>query len=125
MNEEDRIQSSIVKFFRKAYAGKCAAVANGGWRNQLEALKLKMTGVDAGHPDLVFWCPHGAFLMEVKTPTGTLSKIQKEYIADLRDMGYPVAVVHSLEEAQAAMKVWAFQPKQPRARTEAERRTWL
>lgn len=125
MTEEDRIQASIVKFFRKTYVGRCAAVANGGWRNQLEAVKLKMTGVDAGHPDLVFWCPHGPFLMEVKTPKGTVSKPQKEYFEDLRGMAFPVAVVHSLEEAQAAMKMWQFQPKGQAERSEAERRTML
>lgn len=108
MVEEDRIQAAIVLHFRRTYAGLIASVPNGGLRHKREAVKLKATGILAGHPDLIIYSPKGMFLMEVKTAKGPLSDAQKVVIPELRDLGFEVAVVRSLDDALGAFKAWGL-----------------
>lgn len=122
MTEAD-IQTAIVAHFRRHYAGRCAHVANGGYRSKLEAVRLKRMGVEPGCPDLVFWTPRGCYLMEVKRPDGRLSSAQIAFIEDLRDLCFDVAEVRSLDEAKAAFEAWKLPRKPPHERSEAEART--
>ncbi|HEX2554215.1 MAG TPA: VRR-NUC domain-containing protein [Microvirga sp.] len=117
---ESEIQTSIVVFYRRTYAGKIHHAANGGRRAAVEAIRFKREGVEAGHPDLSIYCQGRAYFMEVKRPGGTYSYRQIAYIRDLRADGFDVAEVESLEEAKAAFEAWGLPPKRARVRSNAE-----
>lgn len=76
------------------------AIPNGGKRGKAAAGKMKAEGQRAGMPDLclpVALLGYHALYIEVKTPKGRASPIQKEVIERLRNQGNAVAVVRSLE----------------------------
>lgn len=58
-------------------------------------------GLKPGAPDLACYWNHGHALIEVKRKGGKLSPAQEILHTELAEMGWPVAVVHSDEEAQA------------------------
>jgi hypothetical protein len=89
------------------------AVPNGGQRNKVVASKLKAEGVKAGVPDICIVADDGqAFFLEVKKPRtdnsgkGTLSKVQKEFIAKIREAGGEVKVVYSVADVIEACIDW-------------------
>ena len=118
--EESRIQRAIVAHYRKTYAGKIVHVPNGGKRGRLEAIRFKEEGVESGHPDLIIYNDGRVYLMEVKAPGGVYSDNQKAFIQHLRDDGFDVAGVESLDEAKRAFEAWGLSLKAPRVRSEAE-----
>ena len=118
--EESRIQQAIVAHYRKTYAGKIVHVPNGGKRGHLESIRFKDEGVEAGHPDLIIYNAGRVYLMEVKAPGGTYSDRQKAFIRELRNDGFDVAGVESLEEARHAFEAWGLAPKVTRARSAIE-----
>lgn len=66
------------------------AIANGGSRHMLEAVRLKATGVTPGIPDLFLSIPaqkHGLYL-ECKSEKGRLSEQQEEKIELFKSVGY-------------------------------------
>lgn len=76
---EDKIQASL---FEKVWnqlpqTRRCLfSIPNGGTRNQIEAVKLRATGLVAGEPDLIFIWNGKAYGIEMKTSTGILSEKQ-------------------------------------------------
>lgn len=109
---EDKIQSDCFMWFYNAYPvlrGLLFHIPNGGQRSAREANKFKAMGVIAGIPDLFLSIPsrnknglntglyYGLYI-EMKTPTGVLSKEQKEIHIKLIAQGYHVTVCRSLEE---------------------------
>lgn len=79
---EDNLQAQCYQWAWNAYptTRRCLwAVPNGGWRNKIEAMKLKATGVVAGVHDMHFyWC--GKFYtFELKVGKNKLSTAQKEW----------------------------------------------
>lgn len=101
---EDRLHISCVRYF--AYAHPELALLlhhspNGGKRNAREAARFKAMGTRAGFPDLALLVPrgnyHGAFF-ELKAPKGVLSAHQKAYIEALREQGYYVAIIRSIDD---------------------------
>lgn len=85
--------------FRPHTRGFILHIPNGGYRNKIEAAKLKQMGVLPGFPDYQLILPGGRIvLLEAKTATGSLSKAQK----GLHDLyafnGIPVNIFRSLEE---------------------------
>lgn len=101
---EDNLHISCVRYF--AYAHPELALLlhhspNGGKRNAIEAARFKAMGTRAGFPDLALLVArgkyHGAFF-ELKAPKGVLSAHQKAYIEALREQGYYVAIVRSIDD---------------------------
>ena len=84
------------------------AIPNGGSRNQLEAVKLKRTGVKAGVPDLFLPVSrkgkHGLYIEMKRKEGGRLSDYQKEWLEKLSKQGYETAVCHGLDEAIAIVE---------------------
>lgn len=75
-------------------------VPNGGNRSAREGMQFKASGVIAGVPDLLFiWDGH-TYGFEVKTQSGTVSKVQSDLHAIWKENGIKVKVVRSLEEFQ-------------------------
>ena len=68
---------------------------------------MKGDGTKAGFPDLLcLWAPGTGCLMEVKRPkTGTLNDNQKSVISRLEEIRWPVAVVTSVDEAFAFLRL--------------------
>lgn len=87
------------------------AIPNGGYRNKLEARKLKEQGVKKGVSDLFFAIPRlggintlcGLFL-EVKTSKGKLTEEQANWIVKMRNACYGAVVVRSVDEGIQAIK---------------------
>lgn len=83
------------------------AIPNGGYRNKIEAARLKKEGVKAGVSDLFFAFPafkfHGLWI-EIKTKKGKLSKEQKNWIELMSFMNYKAVVVYSVDEGIQAIK---------------------
>lgn len=78
------------------------AVPNGGMRNKIVASKLKAEGVKAGVPDYVLPVPrgtHAGLALELKTMTGSASPEQKQWLSDLRAVGWRAEVCKGWESA--------------------------
>ena len=105
---EAAIHRSILAYLRAVLPSGWLTihVPNGGSRHRIEAANLKRLGVVAGWPDLSIYGPTGCYFMEVKTPTGRLSNNQRQIIDQLKDMGHPVAVVTSIDDARDAVEEW-------------------
>ncbi|WP_333577899.1 VRR-NUC domain-containing protein [Sphingobacterium sp.] len=77
-------------------------VPNGGNRSAREGMQFKASGVIAGVPDLLFIWNGQTYGFEVKTLTGTVSKVQSDLHSIWEANGISVKVVRSLEEFQPA-----------------------
>ena len=113
---EHEIQAAIVRW-AELNAGRYPslrllfAIPNGGWRHLTTAAKLKAEGVRPGVPDLFLACPRycgevwapGLFI-EVKR--GTMGRVREQqalWAGALRDVGYAVELVRSVEEGIAVL----------------------
>ena len=110
---EDQEQASFIQYcamMASKYKGLdlIYAIPNGGSRNQLEAQKLKRTGVKAGVPDLFLPVArngkHGLYIEMKRKEGGRLSEYQKEWLTKLAEQGYETAVCHGLDEAIATVE---------------------
>ena len=84
-----------------ALTGKCLL-----WRNNTGQYGRVRFGLGVGGADLVGLVrPHGRwFALEVKTPSGRLSKAQKNWARAVTDAGGFVACVRSVDEALMALE---------------------
>lgn len=94
------------------------AIPNGGNRHIVTARKLKAEGVNPGVPDLCLPYPkiysdgwdketqwHGLYIeMKTRTPMGSVSPDQEDWIDYLRGVGYKVAVCWNADEAIQAIE---------------------
>ncbi len=84
-------------------------VPNGGKRPKGEAGKLKAMGAKPGYPDLTLprrAGPWTGLAIELKSPTGTVSQDQKEWLTAFLAEGWLVAVVRSLDDFIAVVQVF-------------------
>lgn len=83
------------------------AIPNGGRRQIREAVKLKAQGVTKGVWDIFVAIPscgyHGLWI-EFKAGKNKLTKEQKLFGENMREMGYATHVCYSVDEAIAALK---------------------
>jgi hypothetical protein len=111
---EQILQTRIVARLRRDFDCAPFAVPNGGTRGRVEAIRLKESGVVAGHPDLIVYGREGlVVLLEVKAPGGDLSDAQRVVIPDLQSRGFPVFIVDTVEEAVEALRDTGFGPPHP------------
>ncbi len=125
-NREHRIQAAIVKWWRQAAAGfwldprLLFAIPNGalyghGMERVIRAKMLKAEGLTNGAPDLLLCVGRyeaglnhppprlNALFLEVKTPGGTVKPEQAKMHELLKEQGYCVAIVRSVDEGIAAI----------------------
>lgn len=98
---EARIQGEAFQWFHNSYPalrGLLYHVPNGGVRDRLTANTLKATGVVAGVPDLEFHFWKRTFFFEFKTPTGKVTPVQAAIHSKLKEHGFLVFVVRSVDE---------------------------
>jgi hypothetical protein len=77
------------------------AIPNGGGRDIVTASRLKAEGVRAGMPDLFLAVPRigrAGLFIELKTPAGRPTPLQREVMAALELQGYGVAMPRSVAE---------------------------
>lgn len=108
---EDKIQQDIVEWFNNNYClrhhnPQCLifSVPNGGTRNKLEAIKLKLTGMKAGVSDLIVILPNKILFVELKTLKGTQSDKQKDFERAVVDLGFDYLLIRSLHEFKQKIK---------------------
>ena len=94
-DSEHLIQRESVQWIRQYTPFLVYAIPNGGKRGRLEAMRLQAEGVTAGMPDLHL--PELRLWIEMKTPTGTVSPVQKAMHDRLAVMD-TVAVCRSVQE---------------------------
>lgn len=108
--EEHRIQSTCVRWFRLQYRTQSKllfAIPNGGRRDIVTAAKMKEEGVVAGVADLFLAIPcngyHGLWI-EMKTSKGRQQTTQKEFEKSVLEQGYQYKVCRSLNEFMNIIK---------------------
>jgi len=102
---EDILQAEIFKFYHNKYCNKLSnpqhlifSVPNGGYRNKIEAMKMKATGLVAGVSDLIIVQPNRILFVELKKQNGIQSKEQKEFQRKINILGFEYHIVRSKEE---------------------------
>lgn len=102
---EHRIQCACVQWFSIQYPrlhGRLFAVPNGGRRDKITAVKLQSEGVVAGVADLILLKSnrdYGALLVEMKTPKGKQSALQRKWQLTLcSEDEYKYVVCRSLDD---------------------------
>ncbi len=98
---EDKLQSSIwIKAWNEyPEARRCMwAVPNGGVRNQLEAIKLKATGVLPGVFDMHLYWQNQLYCFEFKVGYNNLSDHQIQWQAAIEKQGAKTFLIRSEEE---------------------------
>lgn len=103
---ESHLQIACVRWFKLQYptlAQILCAVPNGGSRNKLEAVRLKMEGVTAGCSDLLLLTPrndYGCLCIELKTEekSSRQSESQKQWQKATEQAGNKYVICRSLDE---------------------------
>lgn len=98
---ESRIQAEIVTFARNELGipvGCLFSVPNEGKRTVVNASRLIAQGLVSGVPDLVLCISGKVFFFEVKDAKGRASKRQELVHGNLKNQGFEVFIVRSLED---------------------------
>jgi len=82
----------------------------GGKAGMIDGARKKAMGQMPGWPDIevMLWSNIGPVFFEVKTVRGVVSKEQGAVLTRLRDLGYRVAVVHSIDDVRAELCEWGI-----------------
>lgn len=103
-DEEHRIQSACVKWFRLQYPKMrkiLFSVPNGGRRDIATGTKLKEEGSVSGVSDLIFLKRnrfYSSLCIEMKTPDGIQSLEQKEWQREAEAAGNKYAICRSVDD---------------------------
>lgn len=101
---EDKLQAEFFKWVWNTYPNlrkRMWSVPNGGYRNKLEALKLKATGMIAGVWDLHLFYQGQFHIIETKVGRGRLSSEQIEWKEVMESEGAISHVYYTLDEGKA------------------------
>lgn len=103
---EAQFQASIVQQLKWCLPvdADYQAVPNGGHRHDKVGAILAGQGVRAGAPDLEVYYQGRVIFIELKTPVGVVSMVQKQRHTKLRGCGCPVYVCSSPEAVWSALK---------------------
>ncbi len=109
VDREGPIHVAILRFLRLALPGAVIhhspnAIGLSGVQIERQISKARHMGTVKGFPDLIVLSSHGTFLFEVKALGNYADADQRDLHTSLRDMGYPVFVVRSPEDAEAALR---------------------
>ena len=105
MKTEHEEQREFVMWVRQTYPGvRIFAIPNGGQRSRTTGGKLKAEGVSAGVPDL--YIPQLRCWIEMKREKGgTVSPVQRDWIAYLESIGDTVIVGYGCADAVNKIKL--------------------
>jgi hypothetical protein len=100
-SREAILQGALITWVKLQYPKEIIFhIPNGGFRTISEGARFKRMGVAPGIPDLMLARPNGGYgglFIEMKAQDGRLSDNQRKMIAALKNVGYRVEVVSSLE----------------------------
>jgi hypothetical protein len=103
-HEEHDLQCACVNWFNLQHPNmrlNLFAVPNGGRRDKVTGARLKAEGVRPGVPDLILLKQrhgYGALLIEMKTPKGVLSQLQRIWRDHITKDGYKHVVCRSVQD---------------------------
>lgn len=89
------------------HVGFWSHIGHGGG-GQLRGSILKGMGLKAGLPDYYLTHSGNSFWIELKTPTGAVSKEQRKVHRQLTDHGAQVGVCRSINDVKNAVNYWGF-----------------
>lgn len=102
MKKSESLEQITVIDFCEAKGWYIIHIPNEGKRSPRTGDLLKRMGLRPGFPDLFLFQPRGKWhglAIEMKTPTGKVSKEQEENLLRLNKNGYAVKVAYSSTEA--------------------------
>lgn len=105
-HDEEKLQRDVVQFLRWSLPADAEffAVPNGGQRHEVVAKKLVPQGVRRGIPDIALvWRGH-AYFIELKTPKGGLTAVQRQMHKKLAWCGAQIAVCREVPEVEAWLR---------------------
>lgn len=119
MTEAD-LHRQIVQYLRLVLPGAVVhhaanEVRRGGRRGHINRAVNAGLGVVAGYPDLAVHAAGLTGFLEIKTGAGRLSPPQVALHARLEALGYPVAVVRSIDDVRAALAAWGLETREKAA----------
>lgn len=98
-------QRCFVEWVRLKHGVRIFAIPNGGKRGKMEAMRLVVEGVSAGVPDL--FVPEWLLWVEMKTKTGIVSAVQKDWIAYLNGIpGHTAIVAKGFEDGMSQVEAF-------------------
>lgn len=105
-NEEYHLQCQVAKYLQLQYSHIVFTAHLGGVRVGIGlAMKLKRMGYCTGMPDIEICCgrfekdkTYIGLMLELKTETGSISKVQNDLHRRLREAGYMVKVCRTLDD---------------------------
>lgn len=110
---EDQIQRAIIAYLRAVLPDAVVHHSpNGGLRTKAQAGKFKAAGVVPGWPDITILRRGMTRFMEVKTVTGRMSPHQIQFRNFCIRNGFPLAIVHSVDEAKEALRMWGIETRE-------------
>ena len=110
---EAALQTSIVAWLRLCVSPWTFHCPNGGFRNKIEAGRLKAQGVKAGIPDIGVPLPDGKILwIEVKAPGGVLSEPQKAFRDHIMALNGMWALVYDIDGVRLACRNFGIETRE-------------
>lgn len=127
-HEEDLLQENCILWMKEKYKGILYCGNHGGTcaSSIVEAKWAKRRGYVAGSPDITIYQGNLYFhglLIEMKTPTGTVRKNQKEFLDRARKRGYFVAVCRNIKEFKKVVNNYMKLPKKRKENLENKKRS--
>ena len=105
---EDKLQADFHQHHWNMYPHlrkKWWSVPNGGYRNKIEAMKMKATGLISGVWDVHFYNKGQLSIIEFKVGTNKLTKEQIEWGEIMAKEGAIRYVAYNLEDAKKYFKI--------------------
>lgn len=99
MRHEDVIHESIVNYLKNKGV-TVFYVPNDITSNPNDIRRALRLGMLRGVSDLIVLMPGRVVFMEVKTPTGTQSALQKKFMTLVRNLGFEYTIVRSISDAK-------------------------
>jgi rhodanese-related sulfurtransferase len=105
-HDEDDLQRAVFKYLRWSLPadGEVIAIPNGGQRHSKAAARLAGLGVRPGAPDLWVGWRRNTFWIELKTPIGQVSEVQRQMHTKLTHCGFPVLVCRSVAGVENSLR---------------------
>lgn len=118
---EETIHKAIVNYLRFILPhGWIVQHTRNGGMSKGENGRAKGMGAIVGWPDLAIYgqteeAEPTVYFLEVKTPRGVATSEQRKLHDKLRDIGFPVAVVRSLDDVRAKIAEWGLPSREVRS----------
>ena len=100
MHKEEKLQIECYTYFHNTYP-ELRGLLNynlNNPRNEINGHLAKLMGLQKGRPDFTLYYKGKAYFCELKTETGVVSQAQKAYHRLLKEQGFDVSIIRTLEE---------------------------